>query len=137
VDDFDDPGGFADLFHFIPHEESIPAGIGQAGPGPSTQAESRRFQQNRFLDNDEDSRFVQEHPDAGRLIRMDSSLHEKWRAAFLSDSEGDFQMEDVASPNTFEPFASELDWRVAQWAVKDQIGKNSLDRLLSIPGVSY
>jgi hypothetical protein len=106
VDNFDDQGGFADLFHFIPHEESIPVGIRQAGPGPSTQAESRRFQQNRFLDDNKDSCFVQEHPDAGRLIRMDSSLHEKWRAAFLLDLEGDFQMEDVISPNTFEPFVA-------------------------------
>ncbi|PPQ85135.1 hypothetical protein CVT25_004249, partial [Psilocybe cyanescens] len=35
----------------------------------------------------------------------------------------------------FFPFASELDWKVAQWAVMDGPGHNAFDRLLAIPGV--
>ena len=33
-------------------------------------------------------------------------------------------------------FASELDWRVVMWAVWEDMGQKSLNRLLSIPGVS-
>ncbi|KAF8868438.1 hypothetical protein CPB84DRAFT_1819214 [Gymnopilus junonius] len=44
-------------------------------------------------------------------------------------------MDDAGAPNLFAPFASELDWRVAQWAVKDGPGHNAFNRLLEIPGV--
>ncbi|KAJ3966048.1 hypothetical protein EV361DRAFT_872717 [Lentinula raphanica] len=46
---------------------------------------------------------------------------------------------DGSSPlpdTAFAPFASEMDWRIAEWVVKDGIGHKSLDRLLSIPGVT-
>jgi hypothetical protein len=36
----------------------------------------------------------------------------------------------------FTPFASELDWRVARWAVQEGVGHKSFDRLMAIPGVS-
>ncbi|KAG1894245.1 uncharacterized protein F5891DRAFT_896513, partial [Suillus fuscotomentosus] len=35
----------------------------------------------------------------------------------------------------YSPFASEVEWRIAEWATKEGIGDKSLDRLLSIPGV--
>jgi len=35
----------------------------------------------------------------------------------------------------FAPFASELDWRMASWAVQEGIGQKTLDWLLSILGV--
>ncbi|KAF8871060.1 hypothetical protein CPB84DRAFT_1818259 [Gymnopilus junonius] len=35
------------------------------------------------------------------------------------------------------PFSSELDWRFAEWAVKDGPGQNAIDRLLAIPGVRF
>ncbi|KAF9226844.1 hypothetical protein BS17DRAFT_794275 [Gyrodon lividus] len=37
--------------------------------------------------------------------------------------------------NKFAPFPSELDWRVACWAVQEGIGHKLFDRLLAIPGV--
>ena len=37
----------------------------------------------------------------------------------------------------FEPFNSELDWQIAEWAIKDSISHNFLDRLLAIPGISH
>jgi hypothetical protein len=38
--------------------------------------------------------------------------------------------------NLYAPFASELDWRIAQWAVKDRPGQNAFfDGLLKISGV--
>ena len=36
----------------------------------------------------------------------------------------------------WRPFASELDWRVASWILKEDVGQNALNRFLSIPGVS-
>jgi len=47
------------------------------------------------------------------------------------DSNGD------RDDNKWAPFASELDWRVAQWAVQEGVGHKSLDRLMAIPGVSF
>ncbi|KAF8906945.1 hypothetical protein CPB84DRAFT_1632244, partial [Gymnopilus junonius] len=35
----------------------------------------------------------------------------------------------------YMPFSSELDWRFAEWAVKDGPGQNATDRLLSVPGI--
>ena len=44
----------------------------------------------------------------------------------------------AADPNSkWKPFASELDWQVAMWVIREDVGQNSLNRLLSIPGVSY
>ena len=70
---------------------------------------------------------------------MDPTLHKKWRAMYgREDADGDTAMGEAALPEQeFAPFASELDWRVARWAVQEGIGHKSLDRLLSIPGVSF
>ncbi|KAG1766583.1 hypothetical protein EDD22DRAFT_950509 [Suillus occidentalis] len=52
-------------------------------------------------------------------------------------------MEDVelrkglsAAVNKFAPFTSELDWRVACWAIQDGIEHKSFDRLMTISGVA-
>ncbi|KAJ3818812.1 hypothetical protein F5880DRAFT_1625872 [Lentinula raphanica] len=45
---------------------------------------------------------------------------------------------DGSSPlpdEAFAPFATEMDWKIAEWVIKDGIGHKSLDRLLAIPGV--
>lgn len=91
----------------------------------------------RTLDDNEDSRVVDVHPSAGYVIRMDETLHNKWRTTFgdmISDSHNEDS--DISQDsNPYQPFASELDWRIAQWAVKDGPGQNAFDRLLKIPGV--
>ena len=75
---------------------------------------------------------------------MAETLHLKWRRYFLGEEEqnvddmGDVVMDDVAGAafsNKYAPFASETDWRIAQWAVLDGVGHNSLDRELAMPGV--
>src|ERR1700723_74007 len=80
--------------------------------------------------------------EAGPVIRMNQHLHEKWRKLFGQDSDadadGDVPMHhdgDNTGAFAFHPFASELDWRVANWVVKESPGNNSFDRFLSIPGV--
>jgi hypothetical protein len=73
---------------------------------------------------------------------MDYHLHQRWLQLFKDtneDNDGDttmaesIQNEDPVNP--YLPFASELDWRIARWIIKDGVGHKSLDRLLAIPGV--
>lgn len=76
---------------------------------------------------------------------MSQTVTETWKAWFsedMGDEDGiDINGEDwYAGPvnlNRWKPFASELDWRVAMWAVREDIGQGSLNCLLSIPGVSF
>ena len=35
----------------------------------------------------------------------------------------------------WQPFKSEMDWRVALWAINEEAHKGAVDQLLSIPGV--
>ncbi|RDB30888.1 hypothetical protein Hypma_004899 [Hypsizygus marmoreus] len=130
-DDLDDD----DMYHFIPMEPE--PGEGEAGPGPSTHRNRRQDAIYRSLDDDDDARVTDEHPSAGRCIQMDKHLHDKYRQLFghgSEDKDGDILM-DGTEPNSYAPFASELDWRVAQWAIKDSPGHAAFDRLLDIPGV--
>ena len=134
-----------ELFHF---EEihSLPQ-LGEAGPGPSTNAERLRLDKmlgskRCILDDDDDERVEVVHPTAGKVLRMDPSLHERWARIFGSrqDADGDISMDDGEKEEEeteagYFPFASETDWRVVQWMVEDGIGHNSFDRLLKIPGV--
>lgn len=76
----------------------------------------------RVLDDDNDAQYVETHPTAGKIVGKST------------DSEGDTVMGNDEEGG-FAPFSSELDWKIAEWAVKDSIGHNSLDRLLAIPGV--
>ncbi|KAK6972245.1 hypothetical protein R3P38DRAFT_2524967, partial [Favolaschia claudopus] len=82
-------------------------------------------------------RVVEIHPNAGEVIKMNENLHATWARTFgLSvDRDGDVDMHGPDAPNGFAPFASELDWRVAQWMVKENPGHKAFDRLLEIPGV--
>jgi hypothetical protein len=76
---------------------------------------------------------------AAKVIRMNEDLHERWRKQFADgqDSDGDDLMGDKTGGESFYPFASELDWRIANWVIKDSPGNNAFDRLLSIPGVCF
>jgi hypothetical protein len=93
-------------------------------------------------EGEEDKRIIEEHLSAGRVIRVDETLHQLWRKRFgEEEAQGvDVDMDDTGQPsssyNTFAPFASELDWRVAHWAVSEGIGHKSFNRLMDIPGVS-
>ncbi|KIY60835.1 hypothetical protein CYLTODRAFT_363653, partial [Cylindrobasidium torrendii FP15055 ss-10] len=41
----------------------------------------------------------------------------------------------ISESTLFHPFASKLDWEVAQWMVNDGIAHSSFNRLLNIAGV--
>lgn len=131
-----DFGPFRRDFHFIPNVPEVEIGIGVAGPGPQTAInqilrQADPHQQHRILDDDDDSRVVDIDPKAGRIYRKGPPP-----TYIPADKDGDIAMNEVgAPPNLFSPFKSELDWRIAQWAVKDGPGHNAIDRLLEIPGV--
>jgi len=128
-------------FHFIPREHpsstSNPSEE-QAGPGPQTAANrirqavesGRQLHQPLILDDDNDDRVTVVNQDAGKVRRKENPP--SFQPPQPSDQHGDVSMDP---PSNFYPFNSELDWRVAQWAVQDNPGQNALDRLLSIPGV--
>jgi hypothetical protein len=82
------------------------------------------------LDYDEDSLEYQEFDrlGAGQPIHMTKELDAEWKHRFPSN-------QDSMQQNKFAPFTSELDWRIAHWAVKDSASNNAFDRLLKIPEV--
>ncbi|EGO18842.1 hypothetical protein SERLADRAFT_443811 [Serpula lacrymans var. lacrymans S7.9] len=119
-----------DLFSFIPiaHSNIIDDGENTAGPS--------LHQNSIVLDDNEDERIEVEHPTAGKVISMDKTLHQRWRREFIAaGGDGkDVEMGEASDPKFFL-FASEMDWRVACWAIQDGIGHQSFNWLLSIPGV--
>lgn len=114
-------GPYEEEFHFLPTNDNEPEG--EAGPSNEVQ--------NPILEDDDDQRIVQIDDEAGRIYR-----HDPPPRYCQADKDGDSLMENNGEPNSFFPFTSELDWRVAQWAVKDGPGHNAFNRLLDIPGVS-
>ncbi|KAF8900108.1 hypothetical protein CPB84DRAFT_1847370 [Gymnopilus junonius] len=107
---------------------------GVAGPGPSTAANTILCQTAghhwRIFDDREDSRATVWTEGAGHVLRKDMPPKPMQD---IRDEHGDVLMAEEG--NAFYPFASELDWKVAQWAIKDRPGNNAFDRLLEIPGV--
>jgi hypothetical protein len=131
-------GDYEDFFHFVGGVERLPnPGIGEPGPGPSTAAQKQAS--HRLLEDEDDMRVEIVHPTAGQVIRMKETLHEVWRERFGTiDGEGDVVMSDGSkNENLYAPFASELDWKIANWMVKENPGHGAFDRLLEIPGVCH
>jgi hypothetical protein len=90
-----------------------------------------------LFDDEDDERTEVVHPTAGKVIRMEATLHDRWRNHFGGENENDLQeVEEPAGASAFHPFESRLDWQVACWAIEEGIGHGALDRLLAIPGVS-
>ncbi|KIY61549.1 hypothetical protein CYLTODRAFT_495200 [Cylindrobasidium torrendii FP15055 ss-10] len=131
-----------ELFEVVPP----PVVIGEAGPGPSTlRARIDRLPgaRARYFDAEDDSaeggRVVETYTSAGAQIRMSDSLYTHWGQLFGQPT----FPKDASSPdeplppnhNIYTPFASKMDWEIAQWMVKDGIGHNSFNRLLAINGV--
>lgn len=136
-----------ELFHFVmpaslqqQNNTDVEMEDGEAGPGPSTLAnKGSRYNAPRTLDDSDDNRVEEIHPTAGSIIRMDESLHRRWKKVFGEFRSRDDDNRDIEmlgqEDNRYSPFASELDWRIAHWVIKDGPGQNAFDRLLKIPGV--
>jgi hypothetical protein len=129
-----------DVFHFVRVDD--PPEIGEAGPGPATQAHHEQMADRqlgtkvRSLDDGDLRMFEQEHATAGCLVRMDTSLRERWCVAHGIPFDVPMDGSGPQSSSLYALFASEMDWWIAEWFVKDNIGHNSFNRLLQILGVS-
>jgi len=136
-----------DEFRLLPQEQfqSLPQdqeeNEARAGPGPNMQAnQASQVSENtsnshRALDDEDDTRFVMEHPTAGAVLQRNPPPPPP--ATSAQDADGDIAMDsDSEEKSPFSPFHSELDWKIAEWAIKDGPGHKAFDRLLSIPGVS-
>lgn len=104
--------------------------IGEAGPGPSTML-SALVQSYHVPDVFGDERVVDVDEDAGQpLIMFDDYLRTKWQKIFGEKT-------NATLDDAYTPFASELDWNIAHWAVTEGIKHSSITRLLAIPGVWF
>ncbi len=113
-----------DLYHLIQVDEEVADG---QGPGPNTQIDRRLGHmlgvQRRVLDES-----------AGRLIRMDNSLHERWRQLFGNQlCDGDVEMADSElHSDWYWLLVSRRDWEVAKWVVKHGVKQTALGAFLKL-----
>ena len=141
-EDFEDVIQNRDLFRFVLPDQP-PDGF--SSPGASSSYPRQVTISPPILDDDDDARTFEEDVTAGAVIAMQPTIVEKWKVYFGDDADNDRM--DVDGEETeravgedpdrkWRPFASELDWRVAAWILKEDVGQNALNRFLSIPGVS-
>ena len=141
-EDFEDVIQNRDLFRFVLPDQP-PDGF--SSPGASSSYPRQVTISPPILDDDDDTRTFEEDVTAGAVIAMQPTIVEKWKAYF-EDAKDDDRMDVDGGENDraagedpdgkWRPFASELDWRVASWILKEDVGQNALNRFLSIPGVS-
>lgn len=118
-------GPYGEELQFLPDEPE------EIGAEHQNQTADNTDSRHTILEDDDDERITIVDEDAGRVF------HNKAPPSHTQvDREGDTFMEEGGEPNQFAPFSSELDWRVAHWAVKDGPGQNAFNRFLEIPGVS-
>jgi hypothetical protein len=138
INDWDDmmPGDvmkdMEDVIEFIPSagSEAIPEA------GPSGDARSRHIVDSIHLDQGDDERVEFTNTKAGWVIGVADTLYKQWHTKFGHMDE-DIDMDGASGDKTdYAPFASEMDWRIANWVVKDGPGHGAFDRLLAIPDVS-
>jgi hypothetical protein len=134
IDVLDVLGDAPNEFHFEPSidDPTTNDGNAEAGPGPQTAAYRLRLAAMRhILDDDDDTRIIDSDSDSGHVLRYTSPP-----LPISLDEDGDSEMLPEGANSRFYPFTSELDWKVAQWAVKDSPGHNAFNRLLEVPDVS-
>jgi hypothetical protein len=125
-------GPYGEELQFLPAEpkEILDENQSQTAENSILRGTSHSRHMHTILDVEEDERITIVDEDAGWIF------HKETPPMYTQDKEGDVLMEENGEPNPFAPFSSELDWRVAHWAVKDGPGHNAFNRFLEIPGVS-
>ena len=114
----------------------LPQTEAEQGPGPSTQAYRKSLidqqlgSKGQTLDREIDEMFEEEDMEVSTAIRFDPDLRSRWEAIHGGSS-------SATMDNTYKPFASEMDWRIANWVVKEGLGNNTFNQLCKIPGVRY
>lgn len=80
---------------------------------------SKRARVEEVLDED----AVREiYTQAGKIYGWEENVWQRFKSQFNSS-------------NPYRPFASRMEWEIAQWAKETKAGDNSLTKLLAIPGV--
>ena len=94
----------------------------QEDPEP-TDAVHPRAPLGRILDDDESEPHTWRwHQSAGKVYRREESVYQEWKRIFSENEEN--------GKEGYQPFHSQLDWEVAQWALKNKIGQGALDCFL-------
>lgn len=110
--------------------------VGVAGPGPSTQAHCQHLSGRQGTH----SGWWWSVTVWGKTLSwrcMAQSLQDCWCLA--RNISFNVPMDDGSScspGNIYALFVLKMDWRMAEWVVKDNICHNSFDHFLQIPGVS-
>lgn len=106
-------------------------------PGPSSRLPRTFDASSRIspsLLQPEDNRFVEPHPPQSKSGWV-FAIRSPGQDDHDMDEDGDTAMGSDSDDQRFRPFNSELDWKIAQWAVKDSASHAAFDRFLEIPGV--
>lgn len=112
-------------------------------PGPSTvpnaPGTAPRVDARLAFADSEDTRYIEDKKEEhGTIVGWDQHVKARWNALY-----GGNVPEPLRNPssspnqeaNAYFPFSCELDWKVANWFIKEDPGHNAFNRFLSIPGV--
>ncbi|KAF9059021.1 hypothetical protein BDP27DRAFT_1156311, partial [Rhodocollybia butyracea] len=92
------------------------------------------------VDDEDEPRTWQWNNTAGKVINKRKTVYERWESILKSKgqqelSSGTTTHDDNLDQKCYHPFASQLDWEIAQWAVTEKISQKALDHLLNVPQV--
>ena len=140
------------LDHLIFVPTAGPSQRSESSPGVPEVTQRRRTA--IVLDDDEDARVVVVDEKAGKEYGDGETMQESWRRFFAAKSKNGVGGSgkghllyvfhalinpdpDKTESSLWEPFDSEMDWRIASWCVKEGVSQSAMDRLLNIPKVSH
>lgn len=97
--------------------------------------------QPRALNDVQACMHTEEYKGAGHVLHVDKSMKTRWWRLFELNTgihnvitEGMTELNTgKLPPEAFDPFKSELDWKVAEWFIKEDVGQSAFNRFLQIP----
>lgn len=119
--DFDE---LPETFDFLPDPD---LDVTEEELSPRLSTFSSRRTRRTLIDIEAEKPTYKWHQTAGQVYGQESTIHAHWQSVFNAGP-------DV---EPYKPFHSQLDWEIAQWAIKEKIPQKSFNRLLSIPQVLF